>query len=104
MKKRILVYITALAIIVTACAQSNPQPAETNSAAQPTKEVPTQQNLTSEDTSPPEKDGQPGCTVVDPDPTPDPTLQAIFPPPGDNEWTKGPKNAHVTIIEYGDFQ
>jgi len=46
----------------------------------------------------------PGCTVVSFNPTPEPTLQAIFPPPGENDWVMGPDTASVTITEYSDFQ
>ena len=45
-----------------------------------------------------------GCTVRSPRPTPNPTLQAVLPPPGEEDWTRGPDNAYVTIIEYGDYQ
>jgi hypothetical protein len=46
----------------------------------------------------------PGCTVVSFNPTPEPTLQALFPSPGEEDWIKGPDTAAVTIIEYSDFQ
>lgn len=46
----------------------------------------------------------PGCTVVSFNPTPEPTLQAIFPPPGENDWVLGSDTASVTITEYSDFQ
>jgi hypothetical protein len=37
-------------------------------------------------------------------PTPEPTLAALLPPPAEGEWIKGPDSALVTIIEYSDFQ
>ena len=46
----------------------------------------------------------PGCTVTSHQTTPDPTLQALLPPPTGKDWINGAKNASVTIIEYGDFQ
>ena len=45
----------------------------------------------------------PGCTVVTQS-TPGPTEQALFPAPTEQDWTLGPEDAYVTIIEYGDFQ
>ncbi|NPV74773.1 MAG: hypothetical protein HPY59_00200 [Anaerolineae bacterium] len=37
-------------------------------------------------------------------PTPDPTLQAAFPPPAEGDWVSGEASAKLTIIEYSDFQ
>ena len=45
-----------------------------------------------------------GCTVVTQKPTPGPTPETVYPPVTDTDWTKGPANAKVTIIEYSDFQ
>ncbi|HEX9091176.1 MAG TPA: hypothetical protein VF831_06790 [Anaerolineales bacterium] len=45
-----------------------------------------------------------GCTVVTQKPTPGPTAESNFPPVIDTDWTKGPSDARVTIIEYSDFQ
>jgi len=45
-----------------------------------------------------------GCTVVSQKPTPGPTQPTLYPSVSDSEWTKGPANAKVTIIEYSDFQ
>ena len=47
---------------------------------------------------------QPGCTVVSRQPTPDPTEQALLPPVGEGDWIKGSENAHITLLEYSDFQ
>jgi hypothetical protein len=44
------------------------------------------------------------CTVISRQPTPGPTEQSIIPPVSDSDWTQGPEDAKVTIIEYGDFQ
>ena len=44
------------------------------------------------------------CTVISNQPTPDPTEEALTPPANDKDWAQGPKDAKVTIIEYGDFQ
>jgi hypothetical protein len=47
---------------------------------------------------------EPGCTVVSPQPTADPTQNAKLPPATEDDWKKGPDTAAVTIIEYSDFQ
>lgn len=44
------------------------------------------------------------CNLVGLLPPLDPTQAAIFPAPGENDWTQGAENAEVTIIEYSDFQ
>lgn len=46
----------------------------------------------------------PECTIVSRRPTPGPTLQSLFPAPGESDWARGPSTARVTIIEYSDFQ
>ena len=48
--------------------------------------------------------GESTCTVVSRQPTPGPTEQSIVPPVSASDWTHGPDDAKVTIIEYGDFQ
>jgi hypothetical protein len=47
---------------------------------------------------------EPGCTVASANPTPNPTMQALFPPATEADWTRGPLTAAVTIMEYSDFQ
>ncbi|NJD60666.1 MAG: hypothetical protein C3F13_03125 [Anaerolineales bacterium] len=44
-----------------------------------------------------------GCTVVAKNPT-SPTAEPGYPPITDQDWTKGPADAKVTIVEYSDFQ
>ena len=34
----------------------------------------------------------------------DPTTQALFPQISEDEWKLGPEDAHLTIIDYSDFQ
>ena len=45
-----------------------------------------------------------GCTVTSVQPTPNPTLEALFPPATEDDWTRGPLTASVVIMEYSDFQ
>jgi len=36
--------------------------------------------------------------------TPNPTVQALLPPPSEKDWVRGPVDARVTILDYSDFQ
>ena len=47
---------------------------------------------------------KPGCTAVSRRAEPNPTQEALLPPPGENDWVQGPEDAYVTFIEYGDYQ
>lgn len=44
------------------------------------------------------------CQVTAAIPTPNPTAAAQFPSVTDSDWSTGPANALITIIEYGDYQ
>lgn len=48
--------------------------------------------------------GQPGCTVVSRQPTPNPTEEALIPQVSAGDWIKGEQNAPITLMEYSDFQ
>lgn len=64
------------------------------------------------DTAEPEEKSQPvalegdqmACNVVGLLPPLDPTQAALFPGVTENEWSIGPQDAGVTIVEYSDFQ
>ncbi len=53
-------------------------------------------------------DGNMVCTIVEPlfgELTPEQEAQlAVFPPVSEEDWTKGPEDATITIIEYTEFQ
>ncbi|NOY98749.1 MAG: hypothetical protein GXP40_06045 [Chloroflexi bacterium] len=46
----------------------------------------------------------PECTAIKAIPTPGPEEESLFPPVAEDEYVRGPADAPVTIIEYGDFQ
>jgi hypothetical protein len=90
-----------------AAVSPTPAPAKTEAAAAPSEQSPA-----GEQVSPL---GQPSPTVEGtppyPTPNPDPACVASqlpvddkVPPVTDEDWTKGPAGAKMTIIEYGDFQ
>ncbi len=46
---------------------------------------------------------EPGCTVKS-DRQPNPTVESLLSPVTEKDWTKGPGDAYVTIMDYSDFQ
>lgn len=44
------------------------------------------------------------CKVYPSFPTPDPTFESLIPPITEKDWSIGPENAKITILEYSDFQ
>ena len=62
-------------------------------------------NASEPDTGQPQVvEAPPGCTVVSPPATPGPTEQSLFPPVSEADWSFGPKDAAITLLEYSDFQ
>ncbi len=47
---------------------------------------------------------QPGCSVVSASYGPEALINSPIPSINANDWTRGPEDAVVQIIEYGDFQ
>lgn len=45
-----------------------------------------------------------GCTVQTRRSQPNPTVESLLPAISEKDWTKGPRDAFVTILEYSDFQ
>jgi hypothetical protein len=115
MFKRTLILFFLLAFLLSAC-QSQATPTITESAAQDTQDLAAQGDSTGEASPVPAKTEQPAslatgdtssvanCTVISRNPTPGPTEQSLFPPPGDADWVVGPDTAAMTIYEYSDFQ
>lgn len=115
MLKKLLILMVLLMVFLAACqsaagipttpppANLDPQEDPPVTAASPTPET---ASTASQDEPSDQVDNsqEANCTVVSRQPTPGPTEQSIVPAVSDSDWTHGPKNADVTIIEYGDFQ
>ena len=120
MKKRLVMLVLVFALVLAACSQeASPPPvvdadlAPTATTASEPESAPAQATDTQSvepaapqvaNTPVPLGDPMPGCTTISFNPTPEPTLQALFPAPGPEDWTQGLDTAAVTIVEYGDFQ
>jgi hypothetical protein len=115
MQKMILIGLVVLALVASACQAATPTEQETalppeDTAAAEATALPTD---ASADTAAAEQPSQPlpakgepmpGCRVVESQLTPNPTLQALFPAIGEEDWSYGPSDATVTITDYSDFQ
>jgi hypothetical protein len=87
MTKRLLMVMLVLALVLASCQSLTGQGEKT----------------TGKTVDIPEGTPMPNCTVVSANPTPEPTLAAIFPPPGKGDWIDGEDTAFLTITEYSDF-
>ena len=94
MTKRLLVVLIILILSLTSCAQAEP---DTPAATATQVEV-------EQDTSPVDDSSLARCIAESRSVTPDPTAEALLPPITVADWYLGPDTAHVSIIEYGDFQ
>src|SRR3990172_6674826 len=100
MRKRISILSFLLALAVTACQVSTP--GNTPLVPSPSRDVSATAVSVStipSPTQPQESGAPPGCTVVSPAPTPGPTEQSLFPPVSDTDWSTGPKEAQITLLE-----
>ena len=120
MKKRlvmlVLVFMLALAACAPAASTSLPadagqSPTATGAPATSADVVQATATQAAESVNPavpntpvPLGDPMPGCSTISFNPTPEPTLQVLFPAPGPEDWKQGLDTAAVTIVEYGDFQ
>jgi len=88
--------------LLSGCDGYNPSSAtvsqDTSLLPEPTKTAPSE--VTIKPTDPPPT----GCTVISPQPTPGPTEESIFALISEEDWSIGPADAIVTILEYGDYQ
>jgi hypothetical protein len=94
MSKNTWLMIFTLAALMTACAQPNPAGTPASAAQTPTRPL----------AAGPTATGLAACTARTVKPTPNPTQEALLPPPGEDDWVVGPEGAAVTLIEYSDFQ
>lgn len=99
-KYKLLVILVVAAVLLGSCTSRAPaSPTATVTAGA----VPTAPQATNSSLLPSQVD-LPGCTVSSPFPTAGPTQESLYPSHKDTDWSKGPDDARVTIIEYSDFQ
>jgi len=107
MQKFSLILLIVIALGLTACQgqrQTSPTAVLSTSTMQPTA-TQAAEALTSTETVDQSLAGAPpGCTVISPPSTPSPTEQSVFPPVSEKDWSFGPDDAEITLIEYSDFQ
>ncbi len=113
MIKRLIMLLLIAGLALAACTSESAPPAETQDASSPatapandaaTAAIPA--NTTPEATPEPVIQGASSpanCVAASAHPTPDATQTALFPPPSDKDWIKGPPEAYITILEYSDF-
>jgi cyclophilin family peptidyl-prolyl cis-trans isomerase/protein-disulfide isomerase len=96
LKWRIMISLFSLALLLVACMPSTSTTSLANTEFP--KSTSTSMNLNQLASTRP-----PGCTVISSQPA-DNSNDSILPPPSDKDWVRGPVDAYITIIEYGDFQ
>ena len=107
MPKRTLFLLFVIALTLVACqGQKQASPGFTTPAAaiQPTASQMAVTPAATDDEQQAVPGAPPGCTVISPRPTAGPTEQSVFPPVTEKDWSTGPKDAAITLIEYSDFQ
>jgi len=95
MRKLWLILVLA-ALIITACTPKTPAPT-------PTAVPPTAAPTTATSTDPTTVQSE-DCQVTSIFPEPKAPLNVTVPRPSADDWTIGPANARMVVIEYSDFQ
>jgi len=115
MQRRVLIVFILILLFLTGCQSQSATPA-IETGVQETKALATQSEPVGVASPiPPETElpaptitgeipAAANCTVVSREPTPGPTEESLFPPPGESDWVIGPETAKMTIFEYSDFQ
>ena len=107
MPKHTLILLIVIAMALAACqGQIQTSPATTASTVvmQPTATKVAETPTATKEIERAVAGAPPGCTVISPPNTPGPTEQSVFPPASEKDWSTGPKDAAITLIEYSDFQ
>ena len=92
---RWIIQLTLLAVLLAGCAAS----VQTQTEPYATASTPPTSRA-----SLPSPTRAPGCTVKANLPAPDPTVESLLPRLTQEDWTRGPDTAAVTILEYSNFQ
>jgi hypothetical protein len=112
MNQRLAVFIVAglagLAVLLAACGPATPQAAPPTGTSVPVAATPT---VAEGAAATPVAEASPAATQAFPTPNPNPQCTAVpitsdpnIKPVAADEWSKGPADADITVIEYGDFQ
>lgn len=100
MRKYLFIFIILTALLLSGClpeTQVSPTTTATTKASQAPN---TALSLPTEVAVPVSAD----CTVKTLRPTSGADVQTAYPPITEADWSKGPADAKITIVEYGDFQ
>jgi hypothetical protein len=103
MFKKLFIGVFLLALMLSACATADSEVETAVPSETPTLAATAVSQATLPANQPTETK-EPGCTARSRRSVPDPTLEALLPPPGEDDWVVGPDDAYVTLIEYGDYQ
>jgi hypothetical protein len=107
MRRFTLFWLLIVAMALAACqgqVQSNPAVLAPTHTGQPTSARAPETSAATSTAKLAGAAAPPGCTVISPPATPGPTEQSVFPPATEKDWSTGPQDAAITLIEYSDFQ
>jgi hypothetical protein len=106
MRRLVFSLSVLILLLVSACSQQTPTP--TLQATQAPTKAPTVTGQPDAATAPTQvpivASGPAKCTVKSSLPKMNPTEAALLPPVTEKDWVRGPANAKVTFMDYGDFQ